>query len=181
MWFGGPHPCFFAVNEKLLRFLPGRIITKSIDSNDNLVYQLGLQTREQHIKKNKATSNICTSQSLLTNVVSLYCLYHGKEGILNIATDIFHKTNYLANSINHKLIKNKHFFDTITIQHKDTNSILKKLKEDNIIVRKINNESFSLSVDETTTLDTINKLIFTINSNSRNITPTEDNTQDHLI
>jgi len=174
MWFGGPHPCFFAVSEKLLRFLPGRIIAKSIDSNDNLVYQLGLQTREQHIKKNKATSNICTSQSLLTNVVSLYCLYHGKEGILNIANDIFNKTNYLANSIDHKLIKNNYFFDTLTIQHKNTNNILDKLKEDNIIVRKINDESFSLSVDETTTLETINKLISTINSNSNNITPMED-------
>ena len=97
MYFGGPHPAYLACDGKFLRYIPGRIIGESLDIKGNSCYRLGLQTREQHIKKERATSNICTSQALLANISSMYAIYHGKRGITEIAENIHKLTSMFHN------------------------------------------------------------------------------------
>ena len=162
LWYGGPHPAFFSVSEELLRYIPGRIIGKSLDSNKDETYRLALQTREQHIKKKNATSNICTSQSLLTNVVSFYCIYNGKKGLLKISDNIKNKINYFIKSLNPNIIINKSYFDTITIKVDNPEKIVKDLEKENLLVRLNKNNSISISFDETIKYKDIDLLIKTL-------------------
>ena len=111
---GGPHSGYFAIDKNLLRLLPGKFIDTSIDKYNDNYYRLALQTREQHIKKHKATSNICTNQALINNYMAAWCIYHGKEGLFKQSNKIFNDyRNILSNELS---IDNNTFFDSITIE-----------------------------------------------------------------
>ena len=159
---GGPHAAFMSVKDEFKRSLPGRIVGASVDSSGDLAYRLALQTREQHIRREKATSNICTAQALLAIMAGFYAVYHGKEGLLAIAN----KINSLASSLRKNLDKlgfesiNDYFFDTLVIKTKDkTESIHKRALDNQINLRRIDSESVGLSLDETSSFDDLNKLL----------------------
>ena len=159
---GGPHAAFMSVKDEFKRSLPGRIVGASVDSSGDLAYRLALQTREQHIRREKATSNICTAQALLAIMAGFYAVYHGKEGLLAIAN----KINSLASSLKKNLDQlgfesiNDHFFDTLVIKTKGkTESIHKRALDNQINLRRIDSESVGLSLDETTSFDDLNKLL----------------------
>ena len=161
--YGGPHAAFISCSEKFKRKMPGRIIGVSVDQNGNKALRMALQTREQHIRRDRATSNICTAQVLLAVMAGMYAVYHGQKGIKQIAEKIHNNTNLLASSLKNKGYKILHeeFFDTIRISLE--NFSLDKIKERaedlRINLRYYQNEDVGVSIDETCSDDDINDIL----------------------
>ena len=184
MGFGGPHAAFISTREEYKRFIPGRIVGASLDSHGSIAYRLALQTREQHIRREKATSNICTAQALLAIMAGMYAVYHGPEGIKEIATEVNLKTRKFGAFLEAQgyITKHESYFDTLVIKiEKEQQLIIDKTLSEEINLRVIDSNHIGVSFDEATSDSDIDSLKSIFGKNNKTSNQVNISIQEDLI